>query len=177
MEFLNILRKEELTESNKIQINELFNLGFNKPLDTNTVDNIPYDLLCLLYLNNKIIGVSCIEKKYKEVMEPLSKIYYFLHTLTIHPDYRGKGYCNLLTKEIIKKLGQKHSLYLSVETHNKSPNINAIKCYQKNGFRLVDCLYEPRPDNKIASYMVRVKGSFRKTKNLRKTKKRKNKRK
>ena len=65
MEFLNILRKEELTESNKIQINELFNLGFNKPLDTNSVDNIPYDLLCLLYLNNKIIGVSCIEKKYK----------------------------------------------------------------------------------------------------------------
>ena len=26
MEFLNILRKEELTESNKVQLNELFNL-------------------------------------------------------------------------------------------------------------------------------------------------------
>ena len=29
MEFLNILRKEDLTESNKVQLNELFNLGFN----------------------------------------------------------------------------------------------------------------------------------------------------
>tara|TARA_B110000902_G_C14176657_1_gene538930 strand:- start:441 stop:959 length:519 start_codon:yes stop_codon:yes gene_type:complete len=170
MEFLNILRKEEISELNKIQINEIFNLGFNKPLENNSFDLIPFDLMCLLSIDDKVIGFACIEKKYKDVMKPLSNIYYLLHTISVHPNYRGKGYCSLLVKEIIKKFGRKHSLYLSVETDSRSPNKNAIKCYQKNGFRLVDCLYEPRPDNKICSYMVRVKGPFKKSKNLRKTK-------
>ena len=169
MEFLNILRKEELTESEKIKLKEIFNFGFNNSMINNTFDSVPFDLICLLFIGDKIIGFACIVKKDKDVMKPLSNIYYSLHTITIHPNYRGKGYCSLLVKEIVKKFGKKHSLYLSVETNSRSPNKSAIKCYQKNGFRLVDCLYEPRPDNKICSYMVRVKGSFKNTKRTRKT--------
>ena len=65
MEFLNILRKEEISELNKIQINEIFNLGFNKPLENNSFDLIPFDLMCLLSIDDKVIGFACIEKNTK----------------------------------------------------------------------------------------------------------------
>ena len=59
-------------------------------------------------------------------------------------------------KEIVKKLGKLYSLFLSVDTSSKKANVPGIKCYQKCGFKLVDCLYEKRNDGTF-SYMVRVK--------------------
>ena len=59
-------------------------------------------------------------------------------------------------KEIVKKLGKLYSLFLSVDTSSQKANVPGIKCYQKCGFKLVDCLYEKRNDGTF-SYMVRVK--------------------
>ena len=140
----------------KTKLNRLINTGFDHDPDDYRFDMYNYDIIAVLYYNNEPVGSAFLEKHSKDVVEPLSKEFYFITTLTIHPDYRGQKLCNFLMKEIVKKLGKLYSLFLSVDTSPQKANIPGIKCYQKCGFKLVDCLYEKRNDGTF-SYMVRVK--------------------
>jgi len=146
----------ELPQYLKHKLNSLVNLAFNHDQDDYRFDMYNYDIVAVLYHNNEPVGSAFLEKHTKDVVEPLSKEFYFIHTLNIHPNYRGQKLCNFLMKEIVKKLGKLYSLFLSVDTSSQKANIPGIKCYQKCGFKLVDCLYEKRNDGTF-SHMVRVK--------------------
>ena len=146
----------ELPQYLKHKLNSLVNLAFNHDQDDYRFDMYNYDIVAVLYHNNEPVGSAFLEKHTKDVVEPLSKEFYFITTLNIHPNYRGQKLCNFLMKEIVKKLGKLYSLFLSVDTSSQKANIPGIKCYQKCGFKLVDCLYEKRNDGTF-SHMVRVK--------------------
>jgi len=171
MEQTRICRLNELSYEEKQQVNQIINLGFNHPIEQDNLSFMSDYLICIISVEHKIVGISMIEEKTKKVMKPLSREYLFLNTISVHPDYRGRGYCNLIVKGIIKQYGKNKSMYLSVHTTEGKANENAIRCYQKNGFRLVDCLYEERGNDDAYSYMVRLKQTKSKSTQKRKQKK------
>ena len=166
----------ELTDFEKQKANEIMNLGFNTDLLQDRL-SYPHDtnlLISLVIVNDVIVGVALGKEKTENVMEPLSKQFIHIHSLAVHPDHRGKGYCFYIVDAFVKKYGQERSMYLNVNTSELNPNVKGIKCYQKNGFRLVDCLYEYL-DGEPHSFMVRVKGKYKKPKKPKKPKRTKKK--
>ena len=59
---------------------------------------------------------------------------------------------------------------LYVRTNSEDPNISAIKCYKKNGFKLIDMVHEIR-DGEINSLMIRKKKKKKASKKSKKKKK------
>lgn len=175
----------ELNESEKKRCNEVCKFGFGGELYfyENCIEKgAENEIVSLLYVDGLIIGICFARIKRQKVMKPLSQLFLFVHTVSIDPDFRGKGLCyhlvrNLLNAKIniegkIYHLGRSLNMYLQVKTNEMDPNISAIKCYQKNGFELVDMMYEKRNDGQILTAMVRKKGTTKskKKKTKRKTK-------
>ena len=158
---------EELNIQEKNRCNQLCNLGFPKETYNDFLNTMNNPIISLLYHNNLIIGICFANIERKNVMKPLSTEYLYLHTICIDPQFRGNGLCyylvkNLLTAKIkidnkIKHLGKTMNMYLHVCTSADKPNIPAIKCYQKNGFNLIDMAHIDREDGPH-TIMVRKKG-------------------
>lgn len=72
--------------------------------------------------NKKILGFAGIIDTYDQ-ME--------ITNIVVRKDYRSQGIGNLLLKELINLSKDKNVIYLEVN----SKNINAIKLYEKNGFK------------------------------------------
>lgn len=89
----------------------------------------------------------------------------YLHTFSVHSDYRGQGLCQKIVKEFIKKFGKKYILYLTVRTEPGKENTSAIKCYEKNNFIMLPSVYRDHYDGKNNA-MIRLptnsKNSIRK---------------
>jgi ribosomal protein S18 acetylase RimI-like enzyme len=176
----------DLNEEEKHRCNEVCKFGFGGELYfyENCIEKgTKNQIISLLYVDDLIIGICFAQIKRKKVMKPLSQLFLFVHTVSIDPDFRGKGLCyhlvrNLLNAKIniegkIYHLGRSLNMYLQVKTNETDPNISAIKCYQKNGFELVDMMHETRNDGQILTTMIRKKGSTKtksKTKKAKKTK-------
>ena len=180
-EVLIILKSDfayEYNDQMNDQMNRIINLSFGHSLESDSLSHTRADYICIIKVDGIIVGLAMIDNKIKNVMQPLSKEYLFIHTVAVHPEYRSRGYCDLMIKEIVKQYGAVKSMYLSVETGLHTANKGAIKCYQKNGFRLVDCLYEERQTDDILSYMVRLSKpvKLKKIKKIKKIKKTKRKR-
>ena len=157
MEEVMIISKYDLSYEEKDQINRVINLSFDHSLEHDNLSHMEADHVCIIKVDGIIVGVAMVEEKRKNVIQVLSSEYLFIHTVAVLPDYRSRGYCNLMIKKIVTKYGREKSMYLSVETGLHTANKGAIKCYQKNGFRLVDCLYEDRQNEQVLSYMVRLR--------------------
>ena len=78
-----------------------------------------------------------------------------LHTFSTHEDYRGRGLCQKIVGEFIKKFGKNCILYLTVRTEIDNVNESAIKCYEKNGFIMLPAVYRDHYDEKNSA-MVRI---------------------
>lgn len=72
--------------------------------------------------NKEILGFAGIIDTYDQ-ME--------ITNIVVRKDYRNQGIGNLLLKELINLSKDKNVIYLEVN----SKNINAIKLYEKNGFK------------------------------------------
>lgn len=72
--------------------------------------------------NDEILGFAGIIDTYDQ-ME--------ITNIVVRKDYRNQGIGNLLLKELINLSKDKNVIYLEVN----SKNINAIKLYEKNGFK------------------------------------------
>ena len=141
MEQTRICRLNELSYEEKQQVNQIINLGFNHPIEQDNLSFMSDNLICLISVEHKIVGISMIEEKTKNVMKPLSSEYLYLHTICIDPQFRGNGLCYYLVKNLVtakikignrlKHLGKNMNMYLHVCTSADKPNIPAIKCYQK----------------------------------------------
>ena len=172
---------DELNDEEKQRCNEICNLGFSKGEERDYIMGIQNKrpIISLLYVGDLIVGVCFVDIKRKNVMKSLSQLFLFLHTISIVPEFRGKGLCyhlvrNLLNAKInidgkVYHIGRSLNMYLQVKTNEIDPNISAIKCYEKNGFELVDMMYETRPDGEILTTMIRKKGAT-KSKKSKKTK-------
>lgn len=176
----------ELNELEKRRCNEICNLGFSKGEERNYIMSIETKrpIVSLLYVGDLIVGVCFVDIQKKDVIKPLSNLFLYLHTISIDPEFRGNGLCyhlvrNLLNAKInienkIYHLGRSLNMYLHVRTTSSDPNISAIKCYKKNGFELVDMMYETRGDGEVNTAMIRKKGLGKtKTKKSKKRTKRK----
>ena len=172
----------ELNESEKQRCNEICNLGFSKGEERDYIMSIETKrpIVSLLYVGDLIVGICFADIQKKDVIKPLSNLFLHLHTISIDPEFRGNGLCyhlvrNLLNAKIniedkIYHLGRSLNMYLHVRTSSSDPNISAIKCYNKNGFELVDMMYETRGDGEVNTAMIRKKGSNTSKKKKKKTK-------
>jgi len=172
---------EDLTYEERDRCNQLCNLGFPKSYNHDHIKSMSNNtIISILYHNNLIIGICFVNIERKDVMYPLSSEYLYLHTICIDPQFRGNGLCyhlvnNLVTAKLrigskLKHLGKSMNMYLHVNTRADKPNIPAIKCYQKNGFNLIDMVHVDREDGPH-TVMIRKKGPTKKTKKNKKTKK------
>ena len=171
----------DLTNQEKVRCNQICNLGFPKGSNHDFILTMNNPIVSILMVQQThIIGVCFVNIETKNVMKPLSKEYLYLHTICIDPEFRGNGLCyhlvrNLLTSKIrigssIKHLGKDMNMYLHVCTNNDKPNIPAIKCYQKNGFKLVDMVHVEREEG-TNTVMTRQKGLNKKSKRKKNSKK------
>ena len=91
----------------------------------------------------------------------------YIHTFSVHNEYRGMGLCQKIVNEFVKKFGN-HILYLTVRTETGNENISAIKCYEKNGFIMLPSVYRDHYDGKNNA-MIRVPTRINLKKNRNKT--------
>ena len=71
-------------------------------------------------------------------------------TICVLPEYQGKGYGNLLLKEMLKKLNKPGKCFLEVSELNK----DAIRLYKKNGFKISHVRKNYYGENKDAYMMM-----------------------
>ncbi len=167
-----IYTKQNIDSDTQSKVNEIGNLSFQS--DTDYVFNCDNQTcICVLFKDSIIVGSAYVDFKYVNVIHPLSSKFINIHTLAIHPDYRGKGYCSKLMKLIIKKYG-KYPMNLTVCTNKDNPNLSAIKCYRKHGFQFVDMCHVQHTDG-VNTYMVRPAKKQKRTKKKSKGKKNKKK--
>jgi len=163
---------EDLTTEETNRCNQICNLGFSKGGHRDFMISMSNPIVSILYHSNLIIGVCFANIERKSVMKPLSSEYLYLHTICIDPQFRGNGLCynlvqNLLTAKLsigskVKHLGKSMNMYLHVCTNSDKPNIPAIKCYQRNGFNLIDMMNSEREDG-TNTIMIRKKNPIKKT--------------
>lgn len=88
-----------------------------------------------------------------------------IHSFGVHGEYRGRGLCQQIISEYIKKFGKKYILYLTVRTEPGNVNESAIRCYEKKGFIMLSEVYRDHYDGKNTA-MIRLpnlsKNSIRK---------------
>jgi ribosomal protein S18 acetylase RimI-like enzyme len=58
--------------------------------------------------------------------------YWWIQSMYISPEYRGKGFINLLVDEVKKEMDKENGLELRLYVHNS--NKTAIRAYKKIGF-------------------------------------------
>ena len=98
----------------------------------------------------------------------------YIHSISVSVEFRGQGLCKQITDEFIKKFGN-HILYLTVRTQAGNENISGIKCYEKNGFIMLNEVYRDHYDGKNNA-MIRLPTHKRSSNTKRKTKRHKKKR-
>lgn len=78
-----------------------------------------------------------------------------IHSFGVHGEYRGRGLCQQIISEYIKKFGKKYILYLTVRTEPGNVNESAIRCYEKKGFIMLSEVYRDHYDGKNTA-MIRL---------------------
>jgi len=123
------------------------------------------------------IGVALGEQKtYAIDPETMSPLQILVHSIAIHNDYQGQGLCKGFVKALLRGIHEQHGkvpIHLNVRVTKDNVNAGAIRCYQKNGFRLVNVPPIVKDDGPNA-FMIRDSAS---TKTHKKKKKRKSRRK
>ena len=160
----------------KEKINILSSQAFNH---TSVSDNVGMVInengyIGYLTLDDKIVACgfgkedTMTASKYKTM---------YIHTFGVHSDYRGRGLCQKIVKEFIKRFGKNYVLYLTVRTELGHVNESAIKCYEKNGFIMLSEVYRDHYDGKnnamirlptISKNSIRKRRSRKKSRNKRK---------
>ena len=91
-----------------------------------------------------------------------------IHSISVDPAYRGKGFCKGLVREMTRSFVGK-PIYLNVRISRDDPNVGGIRCYEANGFRVIPVPPVMRDDGPNF-YMVRDNPTRKKTR--KKTRKR-----
>ena len=163
------------------QLDQIIHVAFGHSEDRMNspyVGNFPGNtLVAIMRDRDTPIGVALGEQKQYDIdpsiMEPLQIL---VHSIAIHNDYQGQGLCKGFVKALLRGIHEQHGhvpIHLNVRVTKEKANAGAIRCYQKNGFRLVNVPPIVKDDGPNA-FMVRDSSS---TNTHKKKKKRKSRRK
>lgn len=96
------------------------------------VDKIPLTFVAYDTTNNKLVCTASIDCRDLPTSHPYGFTSYWVNCVYTFPEYRGKGYCNLVMKQVIRKAKAMslHCLWLYTE--------NMEKAYQKLGFQMIE---------------------------------------
>tara|TARA_B110000495_G_C22951706_1_gene557342 strand:+ start:435 stop:971 length:537 start_codon:yes stop_codon:yes gene_type:complete len=100
-------------------------------------------------------GTDVANGKYKKM---------YIHSFAVDRDYRQQGLCQEIVKEFIHMFGKKYILYLTVRTQEDNINHSAIRCYEKNGFIMLEQVYRDHSDGKNNA-MIRLPTSVKRSRN------------
>ena len=165
-----------LSLEDKQAISKVCNVAFNQPVDRDYVSMVQKDqtTVSVLRENGVIGGVAFLDHESSNVDPQYSAPKYsHVHSISISPDFQGRGLCKDLVKPLVKQFGDK-PMYLNVRTTLGNPNVSAIKCYRRNGFEIVPTVNVKRPDGPN-SLMVRHGSRHKRSKRSRRKSKRRRK--
>lgn len=148
---------ENLSDETKQSINRICNTSFNSELTRDYVAMVqkPETYVSILRSDGIVGGVAFLDLEKANVDPKYAEPeYYYVHSIAISQEFRGKGLCKELVKPLVKRFGQK-PMYLHVRTTLGNPNVSAIKCYKKQGFKIVPCVNVDRQDGPN-SLMIRI---------------------
>jgi len=163
------------------QLDKIIHVAFGHSEDRMNspyVANFPGDtLVAIMSDRDTPIGVALGEQKTYDI-DPsiMSLLQILVHSIAIHTDYQGQGLCKGFVKALLQGIHRHHGkvpIHLNVRVTKDNANAGAIRCYQKNGFRLVSVPPVVKDDGPNA-FMVRDSSS---TNTHKKKKKRKSRRK
>ena len=165
-----IIKSTEISESDKERMNQIFGSAFPNAGTDYVQGHISEDLsACLLRVGTQIEGVAFAAKKTMDADPTLvSPTYYLIHSVAISPEKQGQGYCKDIMGALVKEFGNL-PMYLNVRTTKGNPNTAGIRCYERHGFHLIECIAEIKDDGPN-SVMIRDPNNQRK-KSKRKSKK------
>lgn len=152
----------------KNNINITASEAFNHEIIRDTVGSVINEKGYIGYLikDNKVVACGFANNDTTN-----SKTMY-IHTFAVHKDYRGRGLCQMMVSEFIKRFGKKYILYLTVRTETGNENTGAIRCYEKQGFIMLPEVYRDHYDGKNTA-MIRIPKFIKKSKKKTKKNKRK----
>lgn len=136
-----IKRIGELSDSQKQRVNQITNIAFDQG-DIDYVSNFDsQNILSLAYDDQDIWGIAMGEiKTYDADPNYAFPTLINIHSIAVHPEARGNGLCKGLVKKLklyYHKEKPSSPLYLNVRISKNDPNIPGMKCYRKQGFRVV----------------------------------------
>ena len=174
----------ELETSKITMLDKIIHQAFKHPVEQM---NSPYlsnfakdTIVSVIMLEHKPIGVAVGEQKhYKIDPHVMSATQVLVHSIAIDPTFQGKKLCKDFVKSLLHEIETRYGkvpMHLNVRVSKDNPNVGAIRCYENNGFRLVDVPPISREDGPNA-YMVRDYSSKPKDTSTPTKKKRSNKKK
>ena len=172
---------QQLEEKVISQLDTIIHVAFGHSEDKMNspyVGNFPGNtLVAIMRDRDTPIGVAVGEQKQYDI-DPsiMSPLQILVHSIAIHTDYQGQGLCRGFVKALLQGINTEHGqvpIHLNVRVTKDNANAGAIRCYQKNGFRMVNVPPVVKDDGPNA-FMVRDSSS---TNTHKKKKKRKSRRK
>lgn len=121
-------------------------LSFERPYPSSYLETLAYlspETFLVVSLNGSIVGYSASVLRGSEG---------HIISIAVHPDYRGIGIGEKLLRENIKRLKDSGAERVVLEV--RVDNIQALKLYQKLGFRIVKTLKNYYWDGSDAYRMV-----------------------
>ena len=136
------------------RLDDISNISFNRADTTSSyVGMFPKDdtLVTILHDKQQVIWGLGLSQVYTYPADPyyISPNQVNIHSISIHPEKQGHGYCKVLVKDIVKytlKKFQGYPMYLNVRVGKDNPNVGGIKCYQGCGFTFADVPPIEKPD-------------------------------
>jgi ribosomal protein S18 acetylase RimI-like enzyme len=142
-EFISLPNFNDLKENINLLSSQVFNHASVSDNVTMVINENGY--IGYLTVDDKIVACgfgkedTSTESKYKTM---------YIHTFGVHSEYRGRGLCQKIVNEFIKRFGKEYILYLTVRTELDQVNKIAIRCYEKNGFIMLNEVYRDHYDGK-----------------------------
>ena len=160
------------------QLDKIIHVAFGHSEDLMNspyVGNFPGNTLVAIMRDiDTPIGVALGEQKQYDI-DPsiMSPLQILVHSIAIHTDYQGQGLCKGFVKALLQGIHGQHGqvpIHLNVRVTKDNANAGAIRCYQKNGFRMMNVPPVVKDDGPNA-FMVRDSSSTKTHKKKKKKRK------
>jgi ribosomal-protein-alanine N-acetyltransferase len=125
--FIRRMKEEDLRA-----VREIENLSFSNPWSENTfrgeIQNasISYPLVVVLKPGGKVIGYIIFWHVREDVQ---------INNIAFHPDFRGRGLGEALTRHVIGKVRKAGATFMTLEV--RPSNVPAVALYKKLGFEIL----------------------------------------
>lgn len=132
-------------------------------------------LVSMVMKDNTIAGVALAEPRVIHNVDTslMSPIQICVHSIAIDPLYQGLHLCSYLVECLVKGIKKtykdveqhgEYPVYLNVRVSDTNPNMGAVRCYENQGFRLLDIPLIQKQDGQNAYMKLFSKMPAKRTK-------------